>query len=339
MNDISLSTEYTYPTTAEVRAFRSLKIAIDNLVKGGPDVSAAFQSLVKRSITAWNSLNYVGVDQVEVARKNIEMLRSLSSIEAILENGQFWFFQLKESFIQQQLLMKWHPVRLDEYILLPTDYGFVNCKNCFFISHYWHTREHPDPTGHDMRLFLEDLAHEEWSYIWVDWTCMPQAPRSKAQQTYFQKMLRFIPMLVRDCAFTWRFPAFEPRAWVLFEVAEYVLNHTEYIVTADIQIFISHVKAMFKEGVRSVVSKYGYVCTNGGDLPVVIGWLEVLIILVKCAPNVGTRQEILDWINRSYVGTYSNPILGIEIDMANGVISCNGTTYHFTPVFRPTRVD
>jgi hypothetical protein len=55
-----------------------------------------------------------------------------------------------KSFIQ--LLTKWHPVRLDEYILLPIDYGFVNRKDCFFVSHYWHTREHPDPTGHDVSL-------------------------------------------------------------------------------------------------------------------------------------------------------------------------------------------
>ena len=127
-------------------------------MKGG---SGAFQSLVERSITAWNSVNYVGVDQTDFVRKNIEMLRSLSSMEAFLDNGQFWFFQLKESFIRQQLLMKWHPVRLDEYILLPIDYGFVNQEDCFFVSHYWHTREHPDPAGHGMSLFRADLAHQE----------------------------------------------------------------------------------------------------------------------------------------------------------------------------------
>ena len=146
-------------------------------------------------------------------------------------------------------------------------------------------------------------------------------------------------MLVRDCAFTWRFPPFEPRAWILFEVAEYLLNHTAPIITLDVQDFASHVKEMFKEGVRPVISKHGYVCTNGGDLPLVIGWLEVLVILRKCVPNAGTRQEIFDWINRSYVGVYFNPILGIEIDKTKGVVSCNGTTYLFTPVFRPTGVD
>jgi len=210
------------------------KNVIDDRVtrKGSSGDSAAFQSLVERSITAWNSLNYVGprADQAFVIRKAIERVRRLSSIETLLEKGEFWFFQHKEFFIHQQLLMKWHPARLNEYILLPMTYGFVNNKDCFFVSHYWHTREHPDPVGHDMRLFLEDLAHQEWSYVWVDWTCMPQAPRSEVQKQYFKKMLEVIPMLVRDCAFEWRSPVFEPRAWILFEVAEYVLNHKECLI-------------------------------------------------------------------------------------------------------------
>ncbi|KAF8250245.1 hypothetical protein K440DRAFT_659687 [Wilcoxina mikolae CBS 423.85] len=296
MNGICLSSKDTYPP------------------KGGFAASAAFQSLVERSITAWNSLNYIGEDQTDIVRKHIGMLRSLSSMETLLGNHQFWFFQLKESFIRQKLLMKWDPVRLGEFIFLPIHYGFVNNQDCFFVSHYWHTREHPDPEGHDMCLFLEDLAQVEWSYIWVDWTCMPQAPRSEVQRTYFKKMLQSIPMLVVD----------------------YVLNHAEYTVTDDIKPFISHVVEMAKDGVRPVVSKYGYVCTNGGDLPLVIGWLEVLIILAKVVPNAGTRQEIFNWINRDYVGSYANPVLGIEIDKARGVISCNGTTYEFTPVFLPT---
>jgi hypothetical protein len=255
-------------------------------------------------------------------------------METLLKTGQFWFFQLKESFIRQQLLMKWHPDRLYEYILLPIDYGFVNCQDCFFISHYWRTQEHPDPEGHDMRLFREDLVHEEWSYVWVDWTCAPQAPRSDAQKTYFKRMLQLIPMLVRDCAFEWRFHTFEPRAWVLFEVADYILNHKEHTVTPDIQIFISHLREMFKEGVRPVVSKHGYVCTNGGDLPLVIGWLELLVILAQVVPDASTRQQIFDSINQSYVGSYHDLTSGIEIHKASGILSCNGIDYRFTPVFR-----
>ena len=107
-----------------------------------------------------------------------------------------------------------------------------------------------------MCLFRTDLAHQEWSYIWVDWTYLPQAPRSEVQQTYFQKMLRFIPMLIRDSAFEWRFHSFQPRAWVLLEVAGYIINHTEPFITPDMYNFASHADEMFEAEVRPVVSKY-----------------------------------------------------------------------------------
>jgi len=97
--------------------------------------------------------------------------------------------------------------------------------------------------------------------------------------------------------------------------------------------FVSHVLEMIKEGVSPVVDKHEYQCTSKGDSKLVIGWLEILAILAKVVPNVGTRQEILDWINRPYAGSYYNPELEIRIDKAKGAIISNGTMYEFTPVF------
>jgi hypothetical protein len=77
------------------------------------------------------------------------------------------------------------------------------------------------------------------------------------QQEYFTRMLRFIPALLRDCAFEWRFPDFEPRAWILFEVAEYVLTHNgELTITSDMQPFVSHTAEMITEGVRPIISRH-----------------------------------------------------------------------------------
>jgi hypothetical protein len=344
--ELQKARSYSSKDTYKVWTFPYATNHIDNHVEGcSQGASAAFQSLVERSITAWDSLNYVGEDRAFTVHRIAGMLRGLSSLEALLQNRQFWFFQLKESFIQQQLLLKWDPARLDEYILLPLDYGFANCKDCFFVSHYWHSREHPDPKGHDMSLFLEDFTRVEWSYVWVDWTCMPQAPRSVLQQTYFTKMLEFIPALVRDCGFAWRFPAFEPRAWILFEVAQYTLKGGTYTVTPDLRDFISHVHEMYEEGVRRVFSKYRYTCTNGSDLQFVTGWLELLVILAKCVPNVSSRRTILDHVDRGYVGGLAfydmaspHTSADIEIDKAKGIVSCNGATYRFTPLFPRARM-
>ena len=95
---------------------------------------------------------------------------------------------------------------------------------------------------------------------------MPQGDengdRSHSEKRYFKEMLRRIPMIVRDCGFAWRFPAFEPRAWILYEVAEYVANHKEHILTDDNETFIAHLIEMTKQGVASVVKKYVYVVST-----------------------------------------------------------------------------
>ncbi|KAK7460684.1 hypothetical protein VKT23_009399 [Stygiomarasmius scandens] len=310
----------------------------------GPNMSASFQSLVERSIAAWRPLVEYQIHngggnngnlQEDFVTK-IKTLQGLHSVEDLLSNGEFWFFQLRESFIRQNLLIKWDPDNLDAYILLPINYGFVNNRECFFVSHYWHTREHPDPTGRDMDLFREDMGSVEWSYVWVDWTCMPQSPRNKVQQEYFKKMLGFIPSLVRDCAFEWRFATFERRAWILSEVAEYVLNHKEYTITDDVKPFISHLTEMLADGVRPVISRHKYACTNGSDMEFLIGWLELLVILYRIIPDVSIRQTIFDMINRGYVGSFSLIELGLYIDKSKGIISYKGVEYKFTPVFSPS---
>jgi hypothetical protein len=113
--------------------------------------------------------------------------------------------------MRQNLFMKWDPDCLDDYILLPIEYGFVNKRDCFFISHYWRTPKHPDPEGEDFRLIRGDLDDVEWAYVWMDWTCLPQFPQNEMQQRYLNRMLPCIPTIVRNCAFEWRFPKFEPR--------------------------------------------------------------------------------------------------------------------------------
>ena len=231
-------------------------------------------------------------------------------------------------------MLKWDPKGLDRYILLPIDYGFANNQDCFFVSHFWLESHHPDPDGTDLRLFHEDLKICNWSYVWLDWTCMPQCPRTATEQRYFDKMLRCIPMAVRDCGFAWRFPRFEPRAWVLFEVAEYMLNHKAYWVTDDIKPFVSHVNEMVEMGeVKPIIEKYEYRCTTKGDMKLVVGWLELLVLLRRIVGNVRHRQWIFDLLNQPYAGSMTIPELGMEIDKANGVITVGGEEFEFTPVF------
>jgi hypothetical protein len=90
---------------------------------------------------------------------------------------------------------------------------------------------------------------------------------------------------------------------------------------------------MFKDGVQPILRKYGYSCTNGSDMTRVTGWIEILLILRPLVPNVHDRRTILDWLNRSFVGSLNYYELGLKIDKANGMVTHNGNKYHFTPVF------
>ena len=264
-------------------------------------------------------------------------MRRLVSLESLLECREYWFFQLRDSFLKQNRVTKWDPNNLGQYIILPIDYGFANNRDCFFISHFWRERHHPDPDGTDLRLFQDDLKDPDWSYVWLDWTCMPQVPRTAVEQYYFDRMLRCIPMVVRDCGFEWRFPSFEPRAWVLFEVAEYMLNHKAHWITDDIKPFVSHVREMLRIGeVKPIIDKYNYRCTTKGDMRLVVGWLETIVILYLVVPSVAQRQHIFDQLNQPWVGSMQVLGLDLEIDKAQGTITAHGKTYKFTPVFHLT---
>ncbi|KAF8348410.1 hypothetical protein F5887DRAFT_871901, partial [Amanita rubescens] len=206
---------------------------------------SAFQSLVQRSITAWDSLHHVDVEDATIDL-HARLLRSSSSLESVMSGTpvSFWFFQRRESFMNQPVLMKWDPHRLDEYVLIPVAEGFVNKRDCIFVSHYWRAPHHPDPEAADLGV----------------------------QQTFFQKGLARIPMLLRDCEFMWRFPTYEPRAWILYEVAAWALDHRSFFWSHDNRPFIHHLHEMFTSGVRPVFDKYGYKCTNESDLELVTGW-------------------------------------------------------------------
>jgi hypothetical protein len=177
-----------------------------------------------------------------------------------------------------------------------------------------------------------DIQSMEWSYIWVDWTCMPQSPRDSTQEEYFHEMLTSVHKLIRDCAFEWRFASFKPRAWVLYEIAECVFNHIITPNTDDVKPFLRHLQEMHTAGVQPVLRKYGYHCTNDSDMSRITMWLEIIFILLKVVPSTDNRRYLFEWINGCDGGLYSFPGSDITIDKTRGIITHKGTDYPFTPV-------
>jgi hypothetical protein len=296
------------------------------------------ESLVERR----DALNYFesAEDRSICTEVNRERLRSQNSLESLLLAGNFWFFQRRESFVRQSRLMRWDPNRLDAYVLLPLNSGFVNKKDCMFIIHYWRTHGHPDPNGEDLRATSNNLRLENWSYIWVDWPCMPQGPnRSQEQGKYFKKMLRFIPTLLRECGTTWNYPSFEPRAWILFELAVYWLcnRHRVYKIHNDQSNFWAHLCEMLREGVSTVISRHRYRCTNSTNMTLVTGWLELLLILYRLIPDVYNLRTAMQSVEMHEAGSVRfYDVQTITIDKIEGIVSCegSGTQYRFTPVYQ-----
>lgn len=144
--------------------------------------SLLWPRLVERSTASWDGPLHKPVDQKS---REKETLRSYSNLEDFLVGASkgvmFWFFQRRDVFLMQEEMGKWSEDKLEDFVLLPATLGSVSRLDCMFLSHYWTSRDYPDPYGQALQLNQNQLRDQEWSYVWVDWTCTPQAPRSPAE--------------------------------------------------------------------------------------------------------------------------------------------------------------
>ncbi|KAK3378681.1 hypothetical protein B0T24DRAFT_646562 [Lasiosphaeria ovina] len=302
--------------------------------------SSSWKSLVSRSIQAWTSL----VRDPGVLHQGI--LQRFNTLDEFLSDGSgfmFWFFQRREAFLSQKTLAKWSPDRLDDYMLLPAASGFVKRTDCFFISHFWHTKDDPDPDGHFLRLFQQCLGPQTWSYVWVDWTCAPQHPRSPPEELYFLRTLNSMSGIIRNSGFMWFYPPFEPRLWILYEIAEYTLTCEGGMqeVTPDNEQFIGHVQEMVRSGVRATLDRHGYRCTFDRDKQFLMCWLEVIVLMKDLHLHIDDVRNVLDNLTWHPVATiYRNAIDGrlIQLDRYEGTLILGEESHSFTP-FPDWRLD
>lgn len=294
----------------------------------------AWKSLVHRSLEAW----YPPKKSTHAMAE--DFLRSYTDLDDFLVKSgsmgtlMFWFFQRREAFLSQKIMTKWSRDRLDDYILLPASHGFVTRTECFFVSHF---RQHndPDPGGKYLELVQIELGLQSWSYVWVDWTCLPQDPRSDTEATYFRRALETMPAIIRNCGFMWNYPPFEPKLWILYEVAEYSLTCEGGIeVTEDNKKFVDHVKEMREVGVRATLSKHGYKCKEERDKKFLPAWLELLVLLKRLFIDLGNIRHILDnltWFpvtGNMYINTPKGLVM---LHPFEGILTLGGEEYTFTP--------
>ncbi|OBT49625.1 hypothetical protein VE04_10248, partial [Pseudogymnoascus sp. 24MN13] len=278
----------------------------------------AWRSLVSRSIAAWDDLAITD----QPIDKNIHLPRSMLEECYSLDNFfnensnplMFWFFQQRSAFMSQKRIKKWSRDELNDYVLLPASPGFVSRRDCFFVSHFWRTKDDPDPDGKCLLLHQAELEPQTWSYIWVDWTCMPQGPRTPQEQEYFHRCLGTISGIIRNCGFTYFYPPFEPRLWILCEIIEFALTSDgDFLMTPDIKPFLQHIDEILQTDVRATLAKYSYRCSDGRDRQYLTSWLELLVLLKRhFHDDVDTIRKMTDhmtWHNAVQVQIYP----GVEL--------------------------
>ena len=53
-----------------------------------------------------------------------------------------------------------------------------------FVSHRWLSPSHPDPDGKLLRVLKEHVDPDV--YYWIDFSCLPQKPRTEREETLFR---------------------------------------------------------------------------------------------------------------------------------------------------------
>ncbi|KAH8587249.1 hypothetical protein B0O99DRAFT_642407 [Bisporella sp. PMI_857] len=304
-----------------------------------------FKSLVTRSISAWRSLQpsvYTTKAQMDAdIAQYTRLLNSFSTVEDVMKSiYAFWFFQTKESFLKHGKFRKWDPKELDSYVIMPIVEGFCDSKDSFFVSHYWHTQDDPDPQGVDYKEISKTLRREkkQWSYVWTDWTCLPQAPRSETEDKYFEKMLYRVPKLIRECRFAFTYAKFSARLWTIFEWSQIVLfQSSTFNDSGEPRTMPEHFSKdlflMSQHGVGTLVEARQYEATSKRDAWLLIGWLELHILLLKLIPNPTIRKHLFDELDKPFAGVLHHYDIGMEIDKKNGMVIYQGKIYRFSPTY------
>lgn len=298
-----------------------------------PTRDLAWSSLVSRSIAAWDDLISDGLVPEDLQKGLLSRHHSLD--EFLAESPRlltFWFFQRRDAFMSQNRFRKWSREVLDDYILIPATPGYVLRRNCFFVSHFWRKRENPDPDGQTLRLHQAQLKAQSWSYIWVDWTCMPQHPRSPPEERYFYHGLRTMPGIIRNAGFTYFYPPFKPRLWILYEIAEYHLTcRGSSPETPDIELFYRHINEMIECGVKKTLEKHHYQCYEDRDRQYLTSSLELLVLFRQLKIDIIAVRRIMDNMTWFRAGEQFYPGLGLELNIYEGSLVYLGDKHTFTP--------
>ncbi len=106
-------------------------------------------------------------------------------------------------------------------------------QNKYFVSHRWLSTEQPDPDGHQLRLLKQNIELD--SYYWIDYSCVPQHPRSSQEEKLFRESIEWLPSLLfgmNVIVLRFQDDGYYERAWCFFELlAANVLGREVFYLT------------------------------------------------------------------------------------------------------------
>lgn len=145
-----------------------------------------------------------------------------------------------------------------------------------------------------------------------------------------------MPGIIRNCGFTWLYPPFEARLWILFEIAEYTLTCDDDLApTSDIAEYKEHIEEMIEVGVQPTLNRHGYRCTFDRDKEFLTSCLEVLVLLRRLGIDVGEVRRVMDHLTWPVgIHTIMCNIAArglLRLRLYEGIFILDGERYTFTP--------
>ncbi|KAH8168166.1 hypothetical protein CIB48_g8 [Xylaria polymorpha] len=162
-----------------------------------------------------------------------------------------------------------------------------------------------------------------------------KTPAPEQENIYFRRSLNTMSGIIRNSGFSWYYPPFQPRLWILYEIAESDLTADgETGTTPDNEEFKAHIKEMVDVGVRPTLDKHGYSCSYDGDKEFLTSWLELLVLLTRLCVDIGDIRRILDGITWHHPRTMLFKTLTNLITLCpyEGTLEFFGKRHTFTPL-------
>jgi hypothetical protein len=163
---------------------------------------------------------------------------------------------------------------------------------------------------------------------------MPQTPRSLPEQAYFDRCVRTMPSIIRNCDFAYFYPRSKPRLWILYEMTQFLFTCTQDLGrTSDIAPFLQHIEEMVDTGVRVTLTKYDYGCSYDQDRQYLISWLELLVLLRRLDFSNSSIRGMIDSL--TWFKDFESHDLeteGAVLEKFQGTLDLKGITDKFTPI-------